>query len=150
FLRTVRSDLDGFLSLVSWHPRGPEAVRAALDLVLRRKAITAEALAVQRDALLSGKYPALQAPLREWSGLRLQIAQQALAGPGPRGLQAHRQQLAQWAARKEALEAQLAQQVPEMNLARKLQQADHRAVALALPEGSSLVEFVRFQELEFK
>ena len=58
---------------------------AALDLVLRRKAIAAEALATQRDALLGGKYPALEPQLRELAALRMQIARKTLAGPGPEG-----------------------------------------------------------------
>ena len=54
-----------FLSLVLQPSDSPAAVRAALDLVLRRKAIAAEALATQRDAVLGGKYPALEPKLRE-------------------------------------------------------------------------------------
>ncbi len=51
----------GFLSLVLGHLyESTGTVRAALDLVLRRKAIGAEALAAQRDAVLSGRYPALE------------------------------------------------------------------------------------------
>jgi hypothetical protein len=62
---------------------GREAVRSVLDLVLRRKGLAAEALAAQRDAVLGGRYPHLQPQLRQWTGLRLQIAQKELAGPPP-------------------------------------------------------------------
>jgi tetratricopeptide (TPR) repeat protein len=127
----------------------PAAVPAALDLVLRRKAIAAEATAAQRDAVLGGKYPALGPTLQELGALRMQVARATLAGPGSEGPEAHGRRLAEWSEHRERLEAELARQVPEMNLERKLRAADHRAVALALPEGVALVEFVRFRVFDF-
>src|SRR5262249_1755114 len=139
-----------FLSLVLQHiGESPGAVRSALDLVLRRKAIGAEALAAQRDAVLTGNYPALGPRLREWAALRMQIARRTLAGPGQEGPEAHGQLLTRWANQRERLEAELARQIPEMNLARRLQATDRRAVALGLPEGAALVEFVRFHVRDF-
>ena len=151
FLEMIQTRIEGFLSLI-WRHLGepPDAVRAALDLVLRRKAIGAEALAAQRDAVLGGRYPALEPQLREWSTLRGQIAQKTLAGPGPEGLPAHRQLLAQWNQQKERLEAELARHIPEMNLEQKLRAADRRAVALALPAGVALIEFIRFDVFDFQ
>src|SRR5262249_38902193 len=65
FLNTVQANLGIYLSLV-WQDGGaaPDGVGAALDLVLRRKAIGAESLAAQRDAVLGGRYPHLQPQLR--------------------------------------------------------------------------------------
>lgn len=151
FLQLVQVRVQVFLSLVRQHlGTAPDAVGAALDLVLRRKAIGAEALAAQRDALLGGKYPDLQPQLREWTALRRQIAQQTLAGAGPQGLSAHQQRLAEWDQQKERLEAVLARRMPEMNLEQNLRAADRRAVALALPAGMALVEFVRFHVFDFQ
>jgi hypothetical protein len=121
----------------------PAAVRSAFDLVLRRKAIAAEATATLREAVLGGKYPALQPRLRELAALRMQIARAALAGPGAEGPEIQRQRLAEWSVQRERVGAELAQQIPEMNLEAKLRAADRRAVALGLPEGVALVEFVR-------
>ena len=150
-LQSLRHGFYVTLSLVLEHfDNSPAAVQAALDLVLRRKAIAAEATAAQRDAVLGGRYPALRPKLEELGVLRMQIAQSALAGPGPEGTEAHRRRLAEWSARREGLEAELARQVPEMNLERRLRAADRRAVALALPEGVALVEFVRFPVLNFR
>src|SRR5262249_53846021 len=60
FLSTVLYNLYGLLSLVlQCFSDSPAAVHAALDLVLRRKAIAAEAVATQRGGVLEGKYPAL-------------------------------------------------------------------------------------------
>ncbi len=151
FLKRTQGNIYRFLSLVSGHlAHSSDAVSAGIDIVLRRKAISAEALAAQRDAVLGGKYPDLADSLHRMADLRRQMARKTLAGPGREGLQAHQQQLEEWTAEKEALETKLARQIPEMNLAKKLQQADRRAVALALDAGVSLVEFVRFHVYDFK
>src|SRR5262249_33260115 len=108
FLREGRGSMYIFLSLVYGDIRqSPEAVRSALDLVLRRKAIAAEALTVQRDAVLGGRYPTLEPALRQWASLRMQIAQKQLAGPGREGRPAHERQLAEWETQKGRLEAEL-------------------------------------------
>jgi CHAT domain-containing protein/tetratricopeptide (TPR) repeat protein len=151
YLKKIQFQMERLLSLVWQHLREvPDAVGVALDLVLGRKAVGAEALATQRDAVLGGKYPALKAQLRELTILRSQIAQKMLAGPGPEGPSAHRQLLAQWDRQKERLEAELARCIPEMNLEQKLRAADRRAVAMALPAGMTLVEFVRFRVFDFQ
>jgi tetratricopeptide (TPR) repeat protein/CHAT domain-containing protein len=151
FLSEIHFKREGFLSLV-WRylPSAQGAVAAALGLVLRRKAITAEALAAQRDAVLGHKYPALRTCFQDWTALRMRIAQKMLAGHGPEGSEAHRQLLAQWQGQKELLEADLARQVPEMNLERQLRAADGPAVARALPPEAALVEFVRFRPCDFR
>ncbi len=122
----------------------------AFKLILRRKAIGTEVLAAQRDTVLGGKYPALKSKLEELTKLHLQIAQKTLAGHGPEGLPAHRQVLAEWNAQKERLEAELAWQIPEMNLERTLRTADQHVVAQRLSEGMVLIEFIRFNLFDFK
>jgi tetratricopeptide (TPR) repeat protein len=151
YLATVLHSFYLFLSTVQQAlGDSPAASRAALDLVLRRKAIAAEAMAAQRDAVLGGRHPALVPKLRELTALRMQIARKTLAGPGRDGIESHRRELAGWIARKERLEAELAGQIPEMNLQQKLRAADRRAVALSLPESAALVDFVRFRGLSFQ
>ena len=150
YLRHLTRLYNLFLSLVSRHLTGrPEAITAACDLVLQRKGLSAEALAVQRDEILQGHYPALQADLRRLTALREQIAQQTLAGPGEEAVEIYQARLNKWVEEKETLEAELAAKIPEMDLAQKLRQADHGAVAAALPSGSTLVEFVRFDSFDF-
>jgi CHAT domain-containing protein len=151
FLATLQWKTDVLLSLVSNHlDQSQAAVLAALDLVLRRKALRAEAQAAQRDAVLGGRYPQLQPRLRELRALRARIVQKSLAGPGSEGTEAHHQRLAEWAGLRDDIEKDLARQIPEMNLEQKLRAADRRAVALNLPEGVALVEFVRFRVRDFK
>jgi CHAT domain-containing protein/tetratricopeptide (TPR) repeat protein len=151
YLRMIQFHLEIFLSLVSRHLAASRAaLQAALEVLLRRKALGAEALLAQRDAILGGRNPHLQEPLQQLTLLRRQIAQKTLAGPAAgEEPDAHHRQLDQWHAERERQEQALARQIPEMNLEQRLNKADRRAVALALPEGVALVEFVRFNVCNF-
>jgi hypothetical protein len=101
YLASVDGELHVFLSLVVTHlAEDPEAVSAALDLVLRRKAIGAEALAVQRDAVLSGRYPQVADRVRELTELRRRIAELTLTGAGDEA----RETLARFQTEREELE----------------------------------------------
>jgi CHAT domain-containing protein len=149
FLSVIQSSYFGLLSLVSQHlATSPEAARVAFDLVLRRKAIAAEALAAQRDAVMGGRYPSLKTQLQELTDLRMRIARITLAEPELAELPARRELLARWNAQRDVLETELVRQIPEMNLSRNLE-ADRHAIALALPEGAALIEFVRFDVFDF-
>jgi CHAT domain-containing protein/tetratricopeptide (TPR) repeat protein len=151
FLASVQWKEHALLSLiVHYLGHSQEAARTALDLVLRRKAVSTEALAIQRDAVLGGKYPALQVPLRQLSSLRIQIARKTLAGAGAEGLRSHQEQIADWTREKWQLESALVRQIPEMNLEQRLRQADRNAVAASLSEKVALVEFVRYDVCDFK
>ncbi len=151
YITTLRGDMDSFLSLISqslWN--SPAAVMDGLDMVLKRKAIVAEALAAQRDAILGGRYPDLEPTLRKLRTLNAQIAQKIMAGPGPEGPDAYRQTMEKWKAEKERTEVFLAGRIPEINLERKLDEANRDKVMQALPHGTVLVEFIRFNLFDFK
>jgi CHAT domain-containing protein/Tfp pilus assembly protein PilF len=150
YLATLRVPLYSYLSLVVGHlADDPAVLSSAFDLVLRRKAIGAEALAAQREAILSGRYPELAPQLHRLRVLRAQVAQLTLAGPGSENPAAYQERLANWDAERESLESVLASQIPEMDLAQRLRAADRQAVADHLPPGSCLVEFVYFRPFDF-
>jgi CHAT domain-containing protein/tetratricopeptide (TPR) repeat protein len=150
FLATVRASLTFFLSLILQLFRSsPEHVQAAMDVVLRRKGLAAEAVAAQRDALLGGRYPMLATELELLTTLRSQIVQKTLAGPGAESIETHQQLLNAWNEQKERLEANLARQIPEMNLAQQLRQVNRHAIADRLPQDALLVEFVHFDVFDF-
>jgi tetratricopeptide (TPR) repeat protein len=94
YLATLLANFEASLSLVLQHfPHASERAQAAVDLVLRRKAIGVEALAAQRDVLLEGHYPDLLPVLQELTILRGQIALKSMAGPGSESLEMYRQKL---------------------------------------------------------
>ncbi|MGH9972202.1 MAG: CHAT domain-containing tetratricopeptide repeat protein [Pyrinomonadaceae bacterium] len=151
YLTPLQSQLEIFLSLILEHfSDSPEAVSAGLDCVLRRKAMGAEAGAIQRDAVQQGVDLELHSMWEELVSLRNRIAQETLAGNGSDDALVHDLQVNSWKGRKDYLEAELARRTPEMRLDQKLRSADRESVAGALPEGTVLVEFVRMDVYAFK
>jgi CHAT domain-containing protein len=141
YIQKIRSNFAGFLSLVYKHLRhSPQAVQVALDLVLQRKALTTAALAAQNEALYSGRYPHLQRELEKLQVLSDQIINFTFTQPRP-------DLLPQLQAKHNHLQKKLASQVPEIQL--QEQPVDCRTIALELPEGSTLVEFVCFKVGDF-
>jgi hypothetical protein len=138
------------LSLASQPGALQAAVDLALEVTLRRKAVGLDAVAAQREVLISGRYPALASKLQELADLRFRVAGHVLAGAGPEGPAAQRERLAQLQAERDRLEAELARSVPELTLDRKLLVADRQAVAAALPAGSALLEFVLRRPYHFE
>jgi tetratricopeptide (TPR) repeat protein len=150
FLRTIQKYYYAFLSLV-WlnQTQSTRAKRKAYSLVLRRKGIGAEALAVQRDAVLTDKYPALKSKLNQFFTLRKRVARFFLEADGlsPAGTASMLEDLQE---KKDQLEAELVRSIPEMQLTDTFEQTNVQTIADALPDDSVLVEFVRFNPFNFK
>lgn len=151
YLITLQSSLYIFLSMfIQDMNYSPEDKQTCLDMVLRRKAIGAESLTVQRNAIMGGHYPSLKPKLQKLMTLRCQIAQKTLAGPSAEGPVPHHKLLLKWTTWKELLEKELASKIPEMNIEQNLHTVDRKTLAQALPTESVLIEFIRFLEYDFK
>jgi CHAT domain-containing protein/tetratricopeptide (TPR) repeat protein len=163
-----------FLSYVLKHP-SQVAIASAFDYVLRRKALLYEALATQRDAVFGGKYPHLQPQLRQIALLRSQKARETLDGTNIEGLSIvfptcpihgrgqetpdsvsieqldqHQKFLVELTHQIDQLEAELARQIPEMNFEQRLREIDRQVIAMAIPEGAALIEFMKYHRFDFK
>jgi tetratricopeptide (TPR) repeat protein len=148
YLQSIRHNFDVLLSLVHNHLCDyPQARQTALDLVLKRKALTASTLAVQNQTLYSGRYPHLTEEFRKLRDLSEQIIHLTFSTSQTKDFTTYQQQLAQLQDQHNNLQKFLASQVPEIQL--QEQAADRRAVALELPADSTLVEFVRFRVGDF-
>lgn len=143
YLRGFRENFNLFLSFVTQH--NPTAVEPALTMVLRRKGLGAEALTAQRDAIAQ-RYPDLQPKLQQLNNLRQTIAQTLMAGSSD----TYQDQLATWHRQRDELEADLAHDIPEMNLSAELQHVTIATLQAALPADAALVEVVRYQTFNFK
>lgn len=149
YLVTLLATYATFLSVVLRVFSDDEgAVRAALDLVLRRKGIGAEALALQRDTALGSRREDLAPMLSALRSLRERIARDVTAAERDEdaGLA---DRIAAWEAERDTLEAELARQLPELRLDQRLRSATSTSVAAALPEGSALVEIVHLDVFDF-
>lgn len=152
FARTIEADTHSFVTLV-WRylSDDEEAVRLAMDLVLKRKAIAYEAASAQQQAALAGKYPQLQETFERLRVVRIEIARRALSGPARGETKEHyEQRMLELEIERERLERELAMQVPEVEFELRMRSADREAIASKLPPNSTLVEFFRFVPYRFE
>ncbi|MEG4343046.1 CHAT domain-containing protein [Microcoleus sp. A003_D6] len=149
FLKKIRGDFEGFLSLVHSHlANSPESVKSALNLIFKRKGLTASALAAQNEALYSDQYPHLTEHFQKLRDLSEQITHFTFSIPQTEDFITYQQQLAQLQAEHNSLQKTLASQVPEIKLQEQLPNCSD--VASELPAGSVLIEFIRFDIFNFK
>lgn len=138
YLFNARVELSLLLSLVGPHFRDDAArVERVLDVVLRRKALAAEAAVVQRDAM--GRYPSLRPLQRELEQVRQALAAAALAGPGG----AAPDQVQALLERERRLDQAIAREVPELHLGLHLREVSARAVVESVPANWVIVEYLR-------
>lgn len=121
-----------------------------MDLVLRRKAMGAEALLTQWTTLLAGHHPQLKKRLDWLLMTRQWTAETMLSGPGARSPEEHWDLLARMQDSQDRMETDLVNEIPEMRLQETFLGASTAAVAAALPAGSALVEIVHMPVHDFE
>ena len=151
FLNIINKNFHNFLSItLQYYGNSKEDIKYALNLIIRRKGIGAEALTATRDAILSGKYPEMESKLHELNILRIKIAMKTLAGHDEtETLDAHNQILAEWNNRKENLEADLANHISEIGLEQKLKTTSLETITKFLPTEAVLIELIKFNFTDF-
>jgi tetratricopeptide (TPR) repeat protein len=150
YVEQIKWHVDSFLSLMVDPQSSSESlVGVGLDFVLRRKGIVIDALTAQRDTILSEEDEELEASLREFSTLRSQIAEKTFAGPGTQDIELHLQLLAAWNEQKERLESEIARLIPGLDFTQSMADVGLQSIANALPDGSALIEFIRFHRFDF-
>ncbi|MCC3438197.1 CHAT domain-containing tetratricopeptide repeat protein, partial [Microcoleus sp. PH2017_05_CCC_O_A] len=157
-IKNSRVNFDAFLSLVSqYFSNSPEQVQKALDVVLKRKSMTAAALAAFNFAIHSQRYSHLKPEFNRLRSLQEQLYHRINNPPLPdiekpievyhTRLGEYQKDIAELEQQSQQLEKELATQVPEIQL--EHQTVDRRAVALELPANAVLVEYVRFDRYDF-
>ena len=156
YLDQIRTTLEVLLSLVWQDLRDcPAAVQMALDVLLKRKALSASAQAAFNYALLSDRYPELAPDFETWRQLNQEILHLTYSPPGmnPNSqltLEQWKEQLDRKQTEADGLAKSLSAQVPEIKLQAQLQTANRCAIATELPQGAVLLEFVRFRVADFQ
>jgi CHAT domain-containing protein len=112
----------------------PSMVEEACDIVLSRKALGAELLAAQRQAVAHSDDPQLTALMTRLAELRESSAQSSLAG----------MDAGETLIEIERVEWELASRVRGMDVTDRLPEFTHESAAALLPDASVLIEFVRF------
>ena len=157
-IKNTRYEFDAFLSFVSQDfSNSPEQVQKALDVVLKRKSMTAAALAAFNFAIHSQRYSHLKPQFNRLRSLQEKLYHRINNPPLPdpekpiedyrNDLGKYQKDIAELEQQCQQLEKELATQVPEIKL--QAQTVDRRAVALELPANAVLVEYVRFNRYDF-
>ncbi|NEP78461.1 MAG: CHAT domain-containing protein [Okeania sp. SIO3B3] len=157
FLDNIRNTQYLLLSLVYKYfypleesPEKSDAIHTALDLVLKRKAISNAADAAFNAAMNSDRYPHLQDSFEKYRSLWKQIVnlQSSLSLPeNSSRLEPNKKLLKELYAEVETLQKKLSAEVPEMNLENQL--VDRQEIASELPENSTLIEFAYLRAYDF-
>ncbi|GFZ98512.1 CHAT domain-containing protein [Okeania sp. KiyG1] len=157
FLDNIRITQYNLLSLVYQYfypleesPEKLDVIHTALDLVLKRKAISNAADAAFNSAMNSDRYPHLQDSFEKYRSLWKQIVnlQSSLYLPkNSSRLEANKELLNELYVEVETVQKKLSAEVPEMNLENQL--VDRQEVASELPENSTLIEFAYFPVYDF-
>lgn len=144
----VRESWNFLLSLIATQKLADKSqLSRALDLVLRRKGLSAAAIGIQQEMILAGKYPELKPDLARLARQREAIAQATMEGLKEPYLAAMKN-LRMSLLREKCLELErdLARKIPEMQVFSELQSVNVRSIANELTESAVLVEFVQFSE----
>jgi CHAT domain-containing protein/tetratricopeptide (TPR) repeat protein len=112
----------------------PAVVGEACDLVLSRRAVGAELLAAQREAVSRTDDPELAPLMERRAELRQRAARSSLVG----------EDAGETLGEIDRVEWELASRTPAIDLADRLPEFTHQTAAALLPDPSVLVEFVRF------
>jgi CHAT domain-containing protein/Tfp pilus assembly protein PilF len=147
FLEQTQGHYYAALSLVQRRfASDPDAVRFALELVLRRKGIVLDVQARTQEVLVGRLSGATRASWQRLSQQRSELAQLLLAGPGMRSGDEYRREA-------ERLQAAIAAEEERLRATSGLiaaeiaqRQATIAAVAARLPRDAALVEFVRIRD----
>ncbi len=148
FLQALRTDEERLYTLLREHPDNASVRRLALSASLLLKGRSVEETADISRAVYRSLGSEERDAFERLRGLRTQLANLSLQGPGSRPPAAYQQQLQSLAEQGDALEATLARRsAPLRALAALPSPADIvDRVAQALPKDSALVEFIAYED----
>jgi tetratricopeptide (TPR) repeat protein len=140
-------NFEAFISLIfQYLANSSKPIQAAFELIQKRKLIVTETTILQKNTLLSGRYPQLNTLFKEYQE-KTQIIINLTFQNLTEAQQSNRNQLIQ---EQQKIEEELSRQIPELNIEQNLLKIDRGAVASKLPKDSTLLEFVRFNVFDFK
>ncbi len=143
FFYDISDSYNSFLNLVTETMKNdPEARRAGLDAVLRRKGLVVDALSRERDSLARSETSPVKSKLQELERVTSLITSLTLAGQGSSTPEGYQERLNELETTREKLDRELALQSSEYTAGRSSRYADSGSIAHKLPPGSALVEYI--------
>jgi CHAT domain-containing protein/Tfp pilus assembly protein PilF len=146
-----RWDFDMLMSLAVMMPNlSPDRTQALLNAVQGWKGMSGFALRQRREAILLSGNSAAQAKFAELGRVRQHAINLTLRGPGLEKPEIYRAALRELTEQEEKLERDISELVESYTVERRRQRASIADVAARLPEGSVLVEFVKYRRYDFQ
>jgi CHAT domain-containing protein/Tfp pilus assembly protein PilF len=148
FLQFLRSDEELLYALLRSHPAHASVRRLALSAVLLRKGRSLEETSNTSRTILRSLGPEDRASFERLRGLRTQLAELSLQGPGSLSPADYQQRLKNLADQGDALEADLAKRSAPLRALAALPDPNDivNRVASSLPKDGALIEFVAYTD----
>ncbi len=151
YMQSILIDLNIFISLVVlYFSYDRKIVSKTLNVVLKRKGLSAESMRLARDAILEDRHPALKDKLKELNSLRMEIGRKILTGPRNQDLDEYQKMLTKLNGEKDILETELGRDILEIKMQKSQEEAEHANLVNMLPKDASLIEFIQFRMSDFK
>lgn len=154
FHQSTRYPIEMLITLVQANFNGnSKAVQMALDVVLKNKAIIYEAIATHYQSALSGNYPDLQESFKKLQHFRTELAQnwfyEQQFTDTQESYEEYMAEIKKLQADHDKLESQIASQIPQVELQKRMQAAEKEMVINAMPPNSHLLEFFAYHPYNF-
>ncbi|MBN9685221.1 tetratricopeptide repeat protein [Corallococcus sp. NCSPR001] len=148
FLQLLRADEERLYALLRAHPDNARVRRLALGAALLLKGRSVEETANISRTIYRSLGARDREAFEQLGGLRTQLAQLSLQGPGSLSPQAYQQRLQKLSGQAAALEADLAQRSAPLRAVSSLPSPADIVdrVATALPKDGALVEFITYED----
>ncbi len=151
FIQNMIKGEDLFINLLKQNFSTDTAtVKAAYNLMLLRKTVGLDVSSQQQQTYVASNDSISQRLFQRFRELSQQIAHRTFMGPRDTAFTVYHQQLNQLSAEREQIEDNLAQRSGTFLQGKQPRQSDIAQVAEALPNGSALIEFVRYDKVNFK
>jgi CHAT domain-containing protein/tetratricopeptide (TPR) repeat protein len=148
FLQFLRSEEERLYALLRVHPDNTAVQRLALSAVLLRKGRSLEEATNTSRTILRSLDPEERDSFERLRGLRTQLAQLSLQGPGASSPADYQKRLKELTEQGDVLEAELARRSAPLRALAALPSPSEiiERVAEALPKEGALVEFIEYEE----
>lgn len=154
FYQTLRYPIEMLISLVIEKCiTNLEAAEMALKVTFKNKAVIYEAIATHYQSALSGEYKNLQEPFEKLRQIRTKLAQNWLFEPHftdtQQDLEKYKATIKELQAEHDKLESQIARQIPQVELRKRMHSVKRETIIKAMPANSYLLEFFTYHPHNF-
>jgi len=151
YIRGFSNDYFMLLSVFSeYYSELKKYMPSVLDVVLKRKAISLEIKALRRDKILLSQHQELRDKFERLRNAQKTMARLMMERHKGKSQEYHQKIIHSLEEKIALLEKELAARISEIELHKKLENAEHKIIASFLPEDTMLVEFAWYRGYEVK